>query len=203
MADTETERPGSPCCKVARSAARYDRPELDAELRRRHDEGASLRDLERVANRAFRDGAIEEAGVDVLGDADSILDALTGGDASAGERTELRTRLSRAGVDVERLETAFVSYGTVRTHLRDCLDVETARAGGVSVDEARGTIEWARSRSEAVVERTLTRLRDGGELATGDLELTQVVRVTCVECGATYPVNDLLKEGECDCGRGE
>jgi hypothetical protein len=200
MADAETDAGGSHCCKVGRSAARYHRPDLDAELRRRHEGGASLRDLERVANRAFLAGAVEGAGSDVLGDVDGILDALAGDGASAGERTELRTRLSRAGVDVERLEADFVSYGTVRTHLQDCMGVETKREGGVTVAEARGTIEWARSRSEAVIERTLSRLRDADELAAGDLELTQVTRVTCTDCGTTHTVNDLLDQGGCDCG---
>lgn len=185
-------------CKVGRSAAAYGRPELVAELRRRHADGASLRDLERFVNLALLRGALRRADVGPLGSVESVLAALVD-DAGAGRRAEVRERLAQAGVDVAALEDAFVSYGTVRTHLRDCADVETGRRRPLDVEGARGTIEWARSRNVGVVERTLGRLRDAGELETGELELAQVTRVTCADCGASYPVHDLLERGRCAC----
>jgi hypothetical protein len=131
---------------------------------------------------------------------DAIYDALTGDDVSAGKRTEVRERLEHAGVDVEAVEGAFVSYQTVRSHLRECLDVETARESRLSVDDARGTIEWARSRSEGIVERTIQRLAAAEEVAAGDVDVSHVVRIDCADCGATYPVDRFVDRGGCDCG---
>lgn len=200
-AGTPDEAGGPSCsCKVGRNSRKYGLAGLDAELRRRREDGASLRELEAVVNKAFLRSALREAGVDVVGDVDSIYRSLTEDDVSAGVRTETRGRLARAGVDVDALLEDFTSYGTVRTHLRECLDVETGRSEQVTLEDARGTIEWARSRSEAITERTIERLRTSGELAAGDLELTQVVRVTCSDCGSTYRVNELLERGSCECG---
>ena len=94
----------------------------------------------------------------------------------------------------------FVSYQTVRTHLRDCLDVETGRDSSLSIADAEGTIEWARSRSEGIVGRTIERLRDAGGVRAGSVEVSHVVRVSCVDCGGSYPVETFLDRGGCDCG---
>ncbi|MFB6141588.1 MAG: rod-determining factor RdfA [Halosimplex sp.] len=187
-------------CKVGRAVRTYDLGAFDRTLVDRRRDGASLRDLETVVNEAILRAALREADADVIGDVSSVYERLTGDDASAGERAELRGRLERAGVDVDALSDDFVSYGTVRTHLRECLDVETDRRTPLSVEDARGTVEWARSRSEGIVERTLDRLGATPEFAAGDLSVTHVVRVTCADCGATYPVDEFVDRGGCDCG---
>ncbi|SFS09714.1 hypothetical protein SAMN05216559_3568 [Halomicrobium zhouii] len=190
-----------PCsCKLGRNLAAYGLEDLHATIRERRADGDSLRDLERFVNRSLLDGAIREAGADVIGDVDGIYDALTGDDVSAGKRTEVRERLEHAGVDVGAVEAAFVSYQTVRSHLRECLDVETARESRLSVDDARGTIEWARSRSEGIVERTVQRLAAAEEVAAGDVDVSHVVRIDCSDCGASYPVDRFVDRGGCDCG---
>lgn len=185
-------------CKVGRNVRKYGLGEFDAELCERRADGASLRDLERVVNRALLRGALRAASADVVGDVDAIYDALAGEDASAGEQTEVHARLARAGVDVEALLGDFVSYQTVRTHLKDCLGVDTDRTEPLSVEDARGTIEWARARSQGIVERTLERLVRSEELAAGDLDVTQLVSVTCADCGATVSVEQFVDRG-CDC----
>lgn len=191
-------RPGCDC-KVGRGARKYGLSELDAELRRRHEADASLRDLEAFVNHAILERAIHDADIDVVGSVDSVLETLTSADASAGRRTETRSRLAGGGVDVEAIESDFVSYQTVRTHLRDCLGIDTANRGEFTVDDARGTIEWSRSRNRAVIERTLERLRRAGTLDTGPLELSELVRVTCSDCGGTYPLATVLSNRRCEC----
>lgn len=196
----EARRAKGDCdCKIGRNAREYGLPGFDAELRRRHADGDSLRDLERFVNESILGHVLRESDVDVVGDVSAIYRTLSGDSASAGERTEVRERLSRAGVDVDALEDDFVTYQTVRSHLRECLGVDTGREGAVTVEEARGTIEWSRSRSKAIAERTLERLRASGELVAGDLEVSQVTRVTCADCGSTYPVDRFLDRGGCDC----
>lgn len=196
---TDAARDGRCACKVGRTARNVGARDLDAELRERHRKGDSLRDLERFVNRGLLERALEDAAPAVIGDVDAIYDALTGDDVSAGRRTEVRERLTGAGVDVDRLLEEFVSYGTVRTHLRECLDVETDRRTSLSVDDARGTIEWARSRSDGIVERTLERLVAADEVAGGDLAVSGTVRVTCDDCGTSLPVEEFLTAGGCAC----
>lgn len=195
----EDEPAGACDCKVGHAIRTYGIADLDDDLRRRHAEGASLRDLERLVNRRLLRRALRESSAEVVGDVAGIYDALAGEDASAGERTEARERLSAAGVDVEALESDFVSHVTVRTHLRNCLGVDTDRESTLTVADAEGTVEWARSRSEGIVERTLDRLADRDRIAAGDLEVTHVVRVSCTECGVSKPVGAFLDGEGCDC----
>lgn len=202
MTDCRTaESSGVPecSCKVGRSARAYDLADVDAELRARRADGASLRDLEGVLNRAMLRRALDGTDAAVIGGVDAVYEALVGDDVSAGRRAEVRARLERAGVDVDALRDDFVSYVTVRTHLRDCLGLDTDRTEPLSVTDARGTIEWSRSRSEGIVERTLERLARRDDVSAGDLAVSHDVRVTCDGCGATVPVEAFLEDG-CDCG---
>lgn len=186
-------------CKIGRNVQKYSLGEFDRRLTDRHRDGASLRDLETVVNEAILSASIRAADAEVIGDVSSVYETLTGDAASAGERTELRDRLSRAGVEVEAVTDDFVSYQTVRTHLRECLDLSTDQRDPLSVEDARGTIEWARSRSEGIVERTLERLAGTDAVTAGDVDVSHVVRATCDECGATFPVDVFIDRGGCDC----
>lgn len=201
--DVEPDPDAQCTCKVGRTARKYDMAGLDMDLRRRRDADDSLRDLERFVNEAILERAIRQADVEVIGSVESVLDTLTQEGASSGERTEVRSRLAAAGVDTEKLESDFISYQTVRTHLRECLGVDTGDRGEFSVEDARGTIQWSRTRNAAVIEQTLDRLRRRGALQIGPVEVTGLIRVTCSTCGATYSVDDLLARGGCECdGKG-
>lgn len=199
MPDGRPEPDAACSCKVGRSAATYGLADIDEELRRRRADGASLRDLEQFVNEAVLERAIRRAGIEVVGSIESLLETLTADDVSAGERTEVRERLAASGIDLAALEGDLVSYQTVRTHLRQCLDIDTGTQGGLTLEEGHGTIEWSRSRNTAVIERTLDRLRRHGELQTGPVEVSGIVRVTCSDCGATYPIERLVERGGCEC----
>lgn len=198
----QTEVTGGECacgCKVGRNAEAYGLDGLDERLLDRRADGASLRDLEGVVNRAILRVALRDAGEDVLGDVGSVYEKLTGDDASAGERAETRDRLVWAGVDVETVREDFVSYQTVRTHLRECLEVDTAREQSLTRSDALGTIQWARSRSEGIIERTMERLQGEDAFHAGDIEVSHVVRVSCPDCGATDTVEAFVEGGGCQC----
>lgn len=187
-------------CKVGRAVDAYDLPGLNRELRDRRDrEEASLRELADVTNTRILESALEHADADVVGDASSVYEALTGDDVAPERRADVRDQLTYAGVDVEAVTDDFVSHQTVRAHLSDCLDVDTSRRGVTDVDEGRDVIEWARGRDEHIVEQTLDQLRRRGALDVGALDVTHTVRVTCTECGASYPVETLLDRGHCEC----
>lgn len=197
----EPDRAADPACscKLGRSADAYGLRELDERIADRHADGASLRDLEEFVNEAILRGALRAADADVVGDLGGLYDALRGEDVTAGRRTEVRRRLERAGVDVDALLSDFVSYQTVRTHLQDCLGVDTNRERDLTVADARGTVEWARSRTEGIAERTLERLARADRIPDGEFDVSQVVRVSCTDCGAAAPVGEFLDRGGCDC----
>jgi len=190
------------CCKVGRVADRYDLFELDATLGRRHEAGDGLRDLADLVNRRILEDALTGADADIVGDADALYATITEDDVSAGRRAEVRAQLSNAGVDVLGMEDDFVSHQTIKTHLNDCLDIDTSRSSTLDRERASGTVEWARSRSEAVIERTMERLQANDELSTGSLSVTHTVRITCEDCGRTYRQDELLETGRCACEAG-
>jgi hypothetical protein len=167
---------------------------------RRDRDDASLRDLADFANTRVLEAAIEDhAERGVLADADSIYRALNG-DGDSGKATELRDRLDDVGVPVEEVRDDFVSHQTVRKHLNECLDVDTGRSPTTDVREATNLIEWARSRDEQIIDRTLSRLRRSGALDVGELTVVHSVRVMCEDCGRSYRLQSLLDDGGCSCG---
>ena len=192
------------CCKIGRDCAKYDLSGLDENLCRRRADGASLRDLREFVNERVLERALADADADVVGDPGNIYRLLRDEEVSSGRQAELRSRLQRAGIDIETVEKDFVSHQTVRDHLKECLDVDTSRRSCIDVERATRNINWAESRSKAVIEQTLDQLRSADQLATADLEVTQTVRVTCTGCGETYRVAELLDRGGCECkGNGQ
>lgn len=187
------------CCKVGRSASAYGLADLDDDLRRRHERGESLRDLAAFVNRRILGRAIDGAEGDLVTDADALYDLLSDGELSAGRRTEIREKLARAGVDLDAVESRYVSHQTVRDHLRECLTVDTSVRPDLDPESARGTIEWARARFLGIAERTLARLESADELAAGNLEVTATVRATCTDCGESYRLGVLVDRGRCGC----
>lgn len=186
-------------CKIGRNSEKYSLSSLDRRLLDHRDDGASLRQLETVVNEAILQAKIQETGIVFIGDISNVYETLTDDDASVGERTELTERLSQAGVDTETLLDDFVSYQTVRTHLRDCLDVDTNRQKTLTRRDATRTIEWARSRSEGIVERTIERLTQTEGFDAGSVDVSQVIRVSCPDCRASYPVETFVERGGCEC----
>lgn len=190
-------------CKVGRGARKHGLDDLDADLERRYVGGeASLRDLADLVNARIVAAAVEATDADVVGDPSSIYAAIQGDEVSAERRADVRDQLTYAGVDLGALTEDFVSHQTVRDHLRSCLDVDTSRTGVESLEEARDVVEWARARDEQIVDRTVERVRRLGLLRTGPLEVSHTVRVTCVDCGATYRPSELLERGACECPDG-
>lgn len=188
------------CCKVGRVAARYGLDGLDGALVDRHDDGDSLRSLAAFVNEEVFVAAIEDVDLRTVEDADALFDLFTDDSADAGRLTALRDRLERSGVDVAGLERSFVSHQTVKSHLNDCLGVDTAREGSITVEDAYGVIDWNRSRTAAVAEEKVDRLRDADVVDVGPVDVSVVVRVTCESCGRTHHLDDVLRDSACDCG---
>lgn len=196
-------------CKVGSATDRYGLDRLDDELEARHAAGASLRELAAYVNKRVLEAALHGAGVEVSDVAfgavapedaiDAVYEALAGTDSPAEIGARVRSRVRQEGVDVDAVCADWVTHPTVRSHLRECLDVETARDGTLTVEDGRDTIEWAWARCEGIVEQTFARLDSQDEVHTGDLDVVVSVRVTCRECDNSYRPDHLLEAGACDC----
>jgi hypothetical protein len=137
------------------------------------------------------------------GEAANVLRLLTADDVSHAARTEARDRLARAGVDVDGVTSDFLTYGTIRTHLRECAGIETGREAGTDADAVRGTVYTLVGRAEAVTERELSRLAETDAFDAGDLTVSLTMRVACAACGEEYGLRRLLERGGCGCREGE
>lgn len=197
-------------CKVGRVAGAHGLDGLDDELRRRRDDGASLRALADVVNRHVLSVALEASAVDEDADTafgavsgeravEAIYDALGGDDVPPERTARVRTRLEQHGIDVDALTDDWVTHPTVRHHLRECLGIDTARGGGITPGDAVDTTEWARARCAGVVGRTFERLADAGLVKTGALDVSVTIRLTCESCGNSYRPSRLLDDGGCAC----
>ncbi|MDF9746224.1 rod-determining factor RdfA [Natrinema salsiterrestre] len=197
-------------CKVGRKRRKYDLDGLNGELReRRFDHGASLRDLAEYVNRRMLETAIERAGLDFTDvaygavspdDALAVVyETLTGDGVPADREVRVRTRLEQRGVDIEVIESDWVTHPTIRAHLNECLEIETSRSSRITPDDSRDTIEWARTRCARVVDQTVSRLISSGHVTVSDPDISVLIRITCSDCGQTYRLSELLTEGSCSC----
>ncbi|MFB6101722.1 MAG: rod-determining factor RdfA [Haloplanus sp.] len=188
-------------CKIDAVCASRNLPTLPERLvERRVEEGDSLRDLERFFNREVLAAAMRAAGMELLeAEAANVYRLLTDDDVSHAARTEARDRLLRAGVDVDAVRRDFVTYGTVRTHLRECAGVDTGRETTVDAGTVTDTVFKLFGRTEAVTERELTRLAETDELDAGELTVSLNARVACDACGEAYSLLRLLERGGCAC----
>jgi len=199
---------GSSCCKVQRTAVRFDLRQLLSTLVERRRSGVSFRALEEYFNRQVVARALDEADV---GRERTVHAALTGEDiaeevygvlrrdASADvKRAEVRARLSDAGVDAADLESAFVSHVTIRSHLQDCVGVAPDESPP-PFDQIVNTAEGARSRATNVIRSTVDRAVRNAQLETGPLEVDVSIQLTCQECGDTFYLSELLDKRRCSC----
>ncbi len=192
-------------CKVDRVVAAYDlhaadprHEAIDEGLLRRWrgdggHEGMGYRPLTTWFNRRLLRQASRDAGRDVPpARLEFEYDALTGGDDLA--RAEVRESLAADGVDVEGVRAAFVSWGTMRTHLTECLDGE--KPAGETGPWERESIDVARSVAAEKVEEALASLASKGDLDGADRATVEVgIQLGCPDCPTRVPLSIALDRG--------
>lgn len=190
--------------KVGRVARAYGLDSIGDELverKTRENDAMSLRELADYFNERVLQTAMAEAGMDPLdGEVENTYRLLSDDDVSSGVRTETRKRLERNGVDVDRVESGFVTYQAIRTYLQDGRDVThegpTDEERIESVDE---TLKRLQNRTTTVTEEKLRQLRDGDRTNLGEFRVLLDLRVFCEDCATQYDVGELLERGGCDC----
>jgi len=189
-------------CKVDRVAERreLDDPRyatLDAGLLARwrgdNREAMGYRTLADWFNRRVLREAYDANGRETLGNrVENDYDALTGDDDLL--RAEVEESLAADGIDVEALREDIVSWGTLRTHLKECLGGE--KPDSAPSDWERDSVARARDVAAEKAAEALSALDTKGEVEGGASATVDVqVQVGCPECPARAPLDVVLRRG--------
>ncbi|MFC7250450.1 rod-determining factor RdfA [Halomicroarcula sp. GCM10025324] len=204
MVDATEDRPSS---KVARLIDEYDLDGFGAELEARWtgtgEERLSLRDLATLFNKRLLEQTLLDAGMNALeANVDMTYRNLTDEDVSTGVQTDTRSRLERNGIDVDALQSDFVTYQAIRSYLKEW---RGAAYEGPSDDEKiqkdLESIQRLMTRTMSVTEERIEKLRNSDRFELGDFEVFLDAQVLCQECGSQYSVSELFDQRGCECQR--
>jgi hypothetical protein len=110
-------------------------------------------------------------------------------------REEIIGSLRVEGIDGEALVQDLVSWGTMRTHLNDCLDGEKAPQNA-STDWERESIEMAKSIAKRKTESALSALSEKGEIAgAADTGIGVQIQLSCASCPTRVSFDVALERG--------
>lgn len=191
--------------KVARLVDEYGLEEVGEALERRWtaegDDRMSLRDLADYFNRRLLAETADDAGVHLLhGETGNTYSLLTADGHETGDRTRAKRRLERDGVDVARLLDDFVSYQAIRRYLTEVRDAEYARSDDNRIDTIEESLQRLKTRAARVTESKMEQLGELEGVSLGsEFHATVDIRVTCMECGSRFEVQELLDGSGCDC----
>lgn len=193
-------------CKVDRMVDRYDLASADP-VYDSLDEGLlarwtgadgrtemGYRSLTEWFNKRLLKRVYDDHGRETLGARlDSDYEVLQGDDDLA--RAELVEELCAAGIDGDRLAADLVSWGTIRTHLQECLDGEKAPRTA-STDWEAASVETAVAVAEEKTETAVAALAEKGRLAGGEAaEIDVGVSLACGSCPTRVPFAVALDRG--------
>lgn len=188
--------------KVVRLIEEYDLDSMGDELERlwtAEEDRQSLRQLATYFNQRLLKCALKQADVRPLdGEVENTYRLLTD-DAENTDRTRIRRRLERDGLDVKALETDFVTYQAIRTYLQKHRGAEYTPDETDPIEREIANVERLRGRVDSVTGGKLEQLRSGGHLDIGPFRTLVDVRVVCEECNTQFDVVDLLERGHCEC----
>ena len=189
-------------CKIGRVLAERGLSAAHDEVVDRLATGSlSLRKAAAEFDRAVLRAALQDEGdlVPLDGEVENLYRLLQDEDVSEGMRVQARNRLDRAGVDVDALESDFVSYQTINRHLRDCLGRSREDTSSLDVETAKDRIYSLQTRLEAVTGETLEQLDRMETLSVSQPDVYVDVTVRCGVCDEQYPLERLFERGGCSC----
>jgi len=202
---TQTESPTeSECsCKVGTLSREYDLTDINKNLVARWTgkagESESVRTLTDYFNQQLLRAELRTADVTLVeGRVENLYELLTDGDRLKAVRMQARSTLEDEGIDVDRLESRFLSHQTMYRHLRNCLDANKSK-NTISIEKELDRIHAVQHRAEDIVNDSVGRLRDGGKLELDEYEVLINFRVICEHCGTLHDVTDILDNGGCNC----
>ncbi|AUX10148.1 hypothetical protein AArcSl_2527 [Halalkaliarchaeum desulfuricum] len=193
-------------CKVDRVVEKYDLERADP-MHESIDEGLvsrwkgehsheemGYRSLTDWFNRRILKSVYDDTGRETLGN--RVLhdyESLTGEDELL--QNEVREDLLSTGIPVDEILDDFVSWGTMRNHLQDCLGASKETTTDAT-DWERKSIDMARNFAREKVESTVSALGSKGQLAGVDHASVEVqVKLRCGHCPTRVPIGVAIDRG--------
>jgi len=191
--------------KVARIIDEYNLGSIGEELETRWTgdgvERMSLRDLADHFNRRLLEQALLDAEMSAFeNDTTSIYHKLTSEDVSAGVRTDTKRQLTQNGVNVDRLESDFVSYQAIRSYLTEFRDAEYNNIGDEKkIQKDLESIQRLLTRTLSVAEERVDNLVKTERIEGDEFEVLLDMQILCRSCGEQYSVSEFLEQRGCEC----
>jgi len=189
--------------KVARLLDEYELHGLGEELEQlwtAQTDRRSLRELADYFNQRLLQRQLEAANAQPLdGEVENLYRLLTDEAVSSAERTRVQRQLERDDIDVDALESDFVTYQAIRTYLKEIRGAEHSPADTDPVERERQNLQQLRGRAVAVTEGKIDQLRETDDLALGEFQTLVNIQIVCEDCNTQLGVFDLLDRGGCDC----
>ena len=176
---------------------------LGAELEQQwtaDEDRTSLRDLASYFSQQLLQRTLEEANVQYLdGELKNTYRLLTNDEVSSAESTRVTRRLERDDIDVDALETDFVTYQAIRSYLKDHRGAECTPAETDPLEREATNVQKLRGRMATITGGKLEQLRSSDGLILGESRTRADIRVVCEDCNTQFDVLDLLDRGGCNC----
>lgn len=198
--------PTDPGCKVDTAVERYGLESADPAYGsiddgllarwKGSDDRAPMgyRSLTEWFNKRLLKRVYDEHGRDSLGArVDSDYEALRADDDLVSE--EMIESLRSDGIDAERVRDDMVSWGTMRTHLKECLDGEK-ETRTAETEWERESIDKAREVTREKAERALSSLDTKGQIEgieSSDIEVQ--IQISCESCPTRVPFEVAFERG--------
>jgi len=204
MDESEAQSKSGRRIKVVRLIDEYELGDIGDRLEHRWttegDDRMSLRDLADHFNQQLLAAAMADVGMQPLsGEVENNYRLLTADDIGSADRTRIRRRLEREGIDVEQLERDFVTYQAIRTYLKDHRGAEHTTDDRPRSDVEIENLQRIRGRTVSVTQGKLDQLVNGDHITLGEYQVFGEINVLCEDCGTQYDVIELLEQGGCEC----
>ena len=114
------------------------------------------------------------------------------------QRTELAADLEGDGMDIDELKKTLVSHGTIRSHFKNCLEVEkdTQASTKSSSNSREKAIASAKRMASSKTQDILPDLTETGVVPHADEAVIDVeIRLKCPECDTRVPIEDAIQRG--------
>lgn len=189
--------------KIGRLLETHDLNGLGEELERAwtaDENRKSLRELADYFNKQLLRRHLEQTDIQpVQGEVETFYQLLGSEDGTTADRTRVRRRLEREGVDVERLQSDFVSYQAIRTYLKNERGAEYNHTTADSAERQAEQLQQLQGRVASVADGKLEQLRDSGDITLGEFHVLVSTQVVCEDCNTHMEVAELLEQGSCEC----
>jgi hypothetical protein len=160
----------------------------------------SLRDMADYFNKKILRTTLRDAGVQsVSGELENIYRLMTEEDVSTADRTQLRRRLDREGVDTEKVKDDFVTYQAIRSYVKEYRGGEYNPDHTDRIETERKNIQKIRGRMISVIENTIDQLRKTDRIQLGDFRVLVDIQILCDDCHSQFGISELLTKGGCKC----